>query len=386
LKKVGILRGSGLNAYEGQYLEKLPQHDFQPVGITTYDNKFDLSRLSFPVRTSHTYVTWTKDILHPMLSAVGKLTKYNFNSWNYRIINLHKMIKDLDLIYSADAWYPYTLQAIKTGKPTIVMQWENIPFNLEGHPYKEIKRYNYKHAAYFIAITEKAREALVLEGVEENKISVVPVGLDCKRFKPAKKNRDLMKKFGLSEDSVKILFIGRLVEEKGIHDLLNAFSLLAKKVSNIELLLAGGGEENMLIHLKQMVSSLQIESKVKFLGKIPYENVPEIHNLADVFCYPSIATEKWAEQFGYSMVEAMACEKPVISTFTGSIPEIIKDRETGILVSQKNPSELESALEELIISEQERTQLGQNGRQWVLEQFEADKVAGRLAQIFCRFV
>ncbi len=104
LHKVGILRGSVLNLYEGQCFEKLPKYDFQP-DISTHDNKADLSKLGFPYRIGHTYITFTRVALRPMLSIVGRLTKYNFNSWNYRIGNL-KTTSDLDLIYSTDTWYP----------------------------------------------------------------------------------------------------------------------------------------------------------------------------------------------------------------------------------------------------------------------------------------
>jgi glycosyltransferase involved in cell wall biosynthesis len=97
---------------------------------------------------------------------------------------------------------------------------------------------------------------------------------------------------------------------------------------------------------------------------------------------PSAETKTWAEQFGYSLVEAMACGKPAVSTWTGSIPEVVKHRETGILVEPNNPAALESALEELILNEAEREKFGVNGRDWVLQKFEADKVASQIAGIY----
>jgi len=159
---VGILRGPSLNPYEGQCFEKLPKYGFQPIGIATYDNAFDLSEIHFPVRVGHNFKTLTKGKLRPLLSAAGKVTKYNFASWNLRVFNLKKLTSDLDIIYSADMWYPYTYQAVKTGIPTVVMEWENIPFNEEARPYSKIKKHNRERAAHFIAITEKAKEALVV--------------------------------------------------------------------------------------------------------------------------------------------------------------------------------------------------------------------------------
>lgn len=383
---MGILRGPSLNPYEGQCLEKLPKYGFQPVGITTYDNAVNLSEIHFPVRFGHNLKTLTKGKFWPLFVVAGKVTKYNFGSWNLRVFDLKKLTADLDIIYSADMWYPYTYQAVKTGIPTIVMEWENIPKNVEALPYSKIKKYNREHATHFVAITEKAKEALVIEGVRPNRISVVPAGLDCERFKPAERNEQVAKKLGISKDSIRILFVGRLVPEKGIFDLLNAFSILLRNVQNVELLIVGSGSSSMQIQISRHVANLKIGGKVKFLGSIEYSNMPQIHNLADVFCLPSIPTKTWAEQFGYSMVEAMACGKPVVSTSSGSIPEVVKDRATGILVKPNDPRGLESALEELILNKQERDAFGRNAREWVLQKFEANKIAMQLANIYCKFI
>jgi starch synthase len=384
LRKVGVLRGPQLNPYEGQYFEKLSQYGFQPIGITTRDKAKHLKEISFPIRSGHNLQSLTKGYLKPFFSLVGRATKYNFNSWNLRVVGLNKLVKDIDIIHSADSWYPFTYQAVKTGKPTVATQWENIPFNVKGNPYVKIQKYNWEHVTHFIAITQKAKEALMIEGVNPEKISVIPAGLDCDRFKPSQKAT--ANKFGISYHAIKILFVGRLTPEKGIFDLLNAFALLLKNHQNVELLVAGSGTAKIQAEIRGLASSLNIVGKVKFLGSIPYSEMPELHNLADIFCLPSVETYFWAEQFGYSLVEAMACEKPVISTATGSIPEIVKDRVTGILVEQKTPLALEAALEELLVDKEKREQFGRDGRVWVLEAFEANKVAEQLAALYKRFI
>ena len=384
MHKVGILRGPYLNPYEGQYFEKLVKYGFEPIGITTHDKKKHLSEITFPIRAGHNLQTLTKGKLKPFFSLVGRATKYNFQSWNLRIVGLNKLIEDLDIIHSADIWYPFTYQAVKTGKPTLATEWENIPFNVKGTPYTKIQEYNRKHITHFIAITEKAKAALITEGVNPKKISVIPAGLDCERFKPTAKAAT--NRFGISGETTKILFVGRLTTEKGIFDLLNAYALLIKVHQNVELLVVGTGTPEMQAKITLLTESLKIQSKVKFLGSISYSEMAEVHNLADIFCLPSVETNFWAEQFGYSMVEAMACEKPVVSTVTGSIPEIVKDRNTGILVEQKNPIALEAALEELLVDKKEREKFGKNGREWVLEAFEANKVAKQLAELYTRFI
>jgi starch synthase len=383
---VGILRGSSLNPYEGQYFKKLPHYGFQPIGIMTYDNSFRADEIPFPVRVGHSYKTLTKGKFRLLQRLAKKATKYNFESYNFRIYNLKGLTRDLDVIHSADIEFPYTYQAAKTGIPTVVTEWENIPFNFEEQPYSRIKKYNREHIAHFIAITEKAKEALIAEGVGSNRITVIPAGIDCETFKHASRNIGLLEKFGLSKDTTKILFVGRFVPEKGIFDLLNAFSMLLTKEQKLELLIVGSGTTEMTIEINRLISTLKIRRQVKFLGSIKYADMPQIHNLADIFCLPSTETKTWAEQFGYSLVEAMACGKPAVSTWTGSIPEIVKNRETGILVKPNNPIELKSALEELSLNSSVREKFGANGREWVLQRFEADKVAGQIAGIYRKVI
>ncbi len=384
MRKVGVLRGPNLNPYEGQYFEKLTKYGFQPIGITTHDKEKHLPEITFPIRAGHNLQTLTKGKLKPIFSLFGRATKYNFESWNLRVIGLNKLVKDLDIIHSADIWYPFTYQAVKTGKPTIATEWENIPFNVKGKPYLKIQEYNRQHVTHIIAITKKAKEALLTEEVNPERISVIPAGINCDRFKPTAKTTT--NRFGVSDNSTKILFVGRLTPEKGIFDLLNAFSLMIKKHQNIELLVAGSGTQKMQRQITKLAESLKIQNKVKFFGSIGYSEMAEIHNLADIFCLPSVETDFWAEQFGYALVEAMACEKPVVSTITGSIPEIVKDGVTGILVEQKNPVALQLALEELLLDKKEREQLGRNGRAWVLEAFEANKIAKQLASLYERLI
>jgi len=384
LRKVGILRGPNLNPYEGQYFEKLSKYGFEPIGITTRDKAKNLPEISFEIRSGHNLRSLTKGKLKPLFSLVGRATKYNFESWNLRVIGLKKLTEDLDIIHSADSWYPFTYQAVKTGKPTIATQWENLPFNVHGNPYMKIQEYNREHVTHFVAITEKAKEALLTEGVKPEKITVIPAGVDCDRFKPTPK--ESTNKFGITGDSTKILFVGRLTPEKGILDLLTAFASLTKNRQNVELLIAGTGTQEKQTQIEKLISSLKIQNKIKLLGNIPYTDMPILHNLADIFCLPSIEVNFWAEQFGFSIVEAMACGKPVVSTATGSIPEIVKNRKTGILVEQKNPAMLQSALEELLVDPKERELFGINARKWVLEAFESNKIAKQLATLYEQFI
>ena len=82
----------------------------------------------------------------------------------------------------------------------------------------------------------------------------------------------------------------------------------------------------------------------------------------------------------------MACGKPAVSTWTGSIPEIVKHRQTGILVKPNDPDALKSAIEELVDNKATREKFGLNGREWVLKMFEANKVASQIADVYRKVI
>lgn len=312
--------------------------------------------------------------------------KHDFNAYKYLIWNLNELTKDLDILHSADIWYPFTYQALKTGIPTVVTEWENIPFNYEWSPYRKIKKYARGHVAHFVAITEKAKRALVAEGIDPDRISVVPAGIDCERFKPTEREKEVMSQFQIPEEAVRILFVGRLSPHKGIFHLLKAFSQLCRKFRDVFLIVVGSGYPEVMLEIARLKVKFKIKDRIKLLGSIKYSLMPKIHNLADVFCLASVASKHWEEQFGYTLVEAMACGKPVVSTLTGSIPEVVVNGATGLLVQPNDVHDLQEALEKLILDEKKRKSLGRNARRWVLRKFEANKVAKQLSDTYRNFI
>jgi starch synthase len=387
MPKVGILRGNSLTPYEWQTYRVLPKHGFQPIGIVTFDSIYNVSDIPFPTRVGNNFKTLTGCKLIRPLRWATRFLKQDFSSINFWISNFKELTDGLEIIHSWDVWYPYTYQAVKTGIPTVVTEWENIPYNYEKWPYVGIKKYNRKHVAHFIAATQKAKEALMIEGVEPERITIVPGGMDCELFKPRLIDEQVIKKLGVSKGTVKILFNGRLVPEKGIFDLLNAFGLLVKKTPNVVLLIkAAPNSPRNRNQIHALISKLEIGSRVRFIADMAYSDLSLLHNVADIFCLPSTRTKTWAEQFGYSLAEAMACGKPVVSTWSGSIPEVVEHRSTGLLVPPHNPAALGAALEELTLNKSLRERYGKNAREWVLEKFEINHVASQIADVYRRLI
>lgn len=153
-----------------------------------------------------------------------------------------------------------------------------------------------------------------------------------------------------------VLFVGRLHEEKGVLVLLNAFSRVLAQVPTARLVLAGDGPARSQVESE--IVSRQMSGVVTLLGVVKNRDMPHLFRRADVFCAPSITTRKWAEQVGMSSLQAMACGLPVVSTYSGAIPEYIPDGLAGILVPEGDAGALANALVELLTN---RTRAGEMG-------------------------
>jgi glycosyltransferase involved in cell wall biosynthesis len=108
--------------------------------------------------------------------------------------------------------------------------------------------------------------------------------------------------------------------------------------------------------------------------------MPAIHNCADIFVLPSLPTPSWQEQFGYVLIESMACGKPVISTCTGSIAEVVGD--TGILVPPNDFTALSRAMEDLATTPAMWKTLGSRSRSRAEELFDARRTSSRLRRYY----
>lgn len=191
----------------------------------------------------------------------------------------------------------------------------------------------------------------------DKKISVVPFGIDLEKFAPT-----LPVKRIFEPDQIIIGTVKSLEEKYGVVDLVDAFALLKKKMPEapLKLLIVGKGSQEQL--LKKMVSDHGIENDVFFTGWINVEDVPGYHNQIDIAVFPSTLD---SESFGVAVVEASACEKPVIVSRKGGLVEVVDENVTGLVVPAHNAEALSLAIEKLVKDPELRVKLGKAGRERV---------------------
>jgi glycosyltransferase involved in cell wall biosynthesis/2-polyprenyl-3-methyl-5-hydroxy-6-metoxy-1,4-benzoquinol methylase len=364
MPEVAIIRGPNLNQWEVQNYEPLSDK----FNITLYSNDnpaFDLTHINLPV---------VKLPSHPEDRAYMKGLEFE--------------LFDKDIIYTADITWMFTYQAViakhKFGKKVIALEWENIPFaHEESEIVRDIKQLNRNLVDVFVAVTKRAKDALLLEGVPGDKIVVIPMGIDTGRFRPDKETgKRIRKDLGIAEEEKVVLFTGRMVWEKGIYDLVHAAKLvmLDNKIKPLPLRFVVVGRGPEAREIKKTVNRLCMNDIFLFIESHPYHQMHEIYNIADIFVLPSIATRNWKEQFGMVLAEAMACGVPVISALSGSIDEVVAD--AGLLVQPNDPTELSAAIIKLLKNDDLRKELGIKGRERAEREYDSKKIAGKFAALF----
>jgi len=193
--------------------------------------------------------------------------------------------------------------------------------------------------------------------------------VDTNRFAPVEPEQKLRlrEKLNLPRELTISIYTGRLVSYKGLPLLLQTWNDLLKKHKNVLLVLAGiGGLDihNCENELHEYVASHRMEQNVLFTGAI--QNIPDYLQASDIFVFP---TEN--DAFPSSVVEAMACALPVITTPVGAIKTIIAHEQNGILIQPGNQKQLLEALAIMISSAALSSQLGRAARLTVLDRYSA---------------
>jgi starch synthase len=383
-KKVAIIRGANLNKFEMQIYEPLCEH-FQIEAFCIAKNNFSLQGINLPVHR----LLGIEVLLPRILRKYYDMVFGAFLEMYQPMFGLRRRLKDFDVLHIPEVSYYYSHQAAqakaKYGLKMVATHAENRPFPY-GKTWLSRRRVNrvIEQVDLFLPLTHKAEEVLLLLGVRPERIEVVPFGIDVDAFKPEPKDLSWGARLGIDENDIVILFVGRINRGKGVYDLVYAAKKLLDDSQlagmSIKFLLVGSGRAQRRV--RKLARRLGIAPALKMVDNLEYDLMPRMHNLADIFVLPSIASRWWQEQFGMVLIESMACGKAVVATTSGSIPEVVGD--AGLLVQPNDPFSLAEAIKELILNQELREELGKKGRQRAEADFSIPVVSGKLLRIYGR--
>lgn len=240
--------------------------------------------------------------------------------------------------------------------------------NFKSWLLQKIGKWAMRYAARVRVISRAIYNQVLERGIDERKIRLVSLRVDLDAFNPGK-----FKSSG--SRSLAVGYVGRLVDGKGLEDLMVAVSSLKFQVEGFNVLIFGSGPLEQ--KLKKMAQELGISDLVEWRGFTPYSKVPEALAEIDIFVYPS-----WHEGFGRSIMEALAMEKAVVATKVGGIPDLVRDGENGFLVEPHNPDQLAEKIKILLENQDLREKFGKAGHAWVAKNFEWREGIQKFAQIF----
>ncbi len=239
----------------------------------------------------------------------------------------------------------------------------------------EIRHKIFENVDLVMPVCEYFKNRLIEFGCDENKIIVLHSAIDIEKFLFKKRKR---KKGG----PVKLLTVSRLNEKKGVHHAIQAIKYIIKRHPKLQYIVLGDGRYRPI--LQSLIRKLRLEKHVHLVGwKTPGQVVRMLAN-SHIFILASATSSRGHEEgIPNAIMEAFASGLPVISTWHGGIPEIVEDKKSGFLVSERNSKMLAKRLDYLIRNPERCNKMGRAGRLMVKKYFDRDVVNNTLICI-CR--
>ncbi len=261
--------------------------------------------------------------------------------------------------YNLATWHALAL-AQSVGARSLFFSWQNITRRYPP-PFAWGEAWTLRTVDYALMGTESAADVWRTKGYRGDYTVVPQFGTDPDLFRPAEAR---------PERPFTVGYIGRLVPEKGITDLLRALAALG---GNWRLRLVGSGPQRA--ELERLAGELGVRDCVTFVGSVPSTQMPDQYHHLDALALPSRTRPNWKEQFGRVLVEAMASGVPVVGSNSGAIPGVIGDG--GLVFPEGDIPALTDALRRLQTDADLRQALGSAGRARVLAHFTHKQVASQ---------
>lgn len=244
-------------------------------------------------------------------------------------------------------------------------------FALKNRMAEKIKRFSLAHCDAWTSNTFATAHAIsYYDSLPAPHI--IPMGIDIENFGAGDRQK---LRAEISNNTFIILFVGRLVEKKGIDDLIIAFSLLPHEIRrNSRLWIVGDGYQREM--LDTLVHQYKLEDMVTFWGKVPNNCLPDYYAAADLFVGPSVISESGdTEGQGVVFLEAAGAKLCILTTDVGGISEVIENGKTGILVRPRDPKDLARNMEKLLTDHNLRKTLASNAYYKLIKYYSWDKIA-----------
>ncbi len=350
--------------------------------------------------SAHT-IKWAKALAqHPMdilLLGLAELSHTQFDGIeNLSVRSLHQLIDYKHQALSKIKYLkalPVVKQCVREFKPDIVHAHYATSYGLLGalsgfHPliisvwgsdiyefpttsflHKRLLQYNLGKADKILSTSQSMAKETAL--YTNKNIDITPFGIDTDIFKPQKT------KTIFHPNDIVIGTIKSLEPVYGIDRLIDVFHNLVQKHPKLPLKLMIVGSGSLEHSLKQQAQDLGIQNRTTFIHHVPHAQVVDYYNMLSIF----VALSR-SESFGVSVIEAGACEVPVVVSNVGGLPEVVEDQVNGFVVDGTMPQAAELAIEKLILDTDLRQTMGKRGRQRVQQYYNWQDNVKQMMEIY----
>ena len=304
-------------------------------------------------------------------TPIGAIFRIKNQIRDFDVVHVHEHRQTLSIIacYFARRYgIPYVVQAHGSVLPF---------FQKEGlkNIFDKVFGFKILHGASKVfALTEVEKEQYLKMGVEEDRIEIVPLGINIEEYSDLPEEGIFREKFNISKDDKLIIFIGRVHEIKGLDLLIDAFKELADSESDVKLAIVGP-DDGYMDALNLRIAECDLSDKVIVTGPLYKSEKQDALVDCDLFVMPS----KY-ESFTTSGLEAMACGKPLVLTKNNHIHDWV-DGSVGLACDDDKMS-LKDAMAEVLFDEELSKKFGMNGRRLIQEKYNWDMINEQILNIY----
>lgn len=272
------------------------------------------------------------------------------------------------------------LSARLLGIPLITTVHGGDIFALRGSVLRRLKAFALGKADA-VTVNSSATRAAVMEVAPRlRKVLAIPMGVSEHREANPGRVQELRHRYGL-KDGPLLVYVGRLVEEKGVEDLIRAVSAVSPELPNTTAMIVGEGQDRAA--LERLVQELGLQERIFFTGWVEPGEVVNYLAAGDMFVGPSrTSPEGWVEAQGLTFIESMLAGTPVIATRTGGIVDCVQHETTGLLVEERSPDKLAAAISRLASSPGLAENLAEAGAHLARSEFSRNLSAQRFSDLF----
>ena len=237
-----------------------------------------------------------------------------------------------------------------------------------------------RQADAVVTLSEVLKAECIREGIDEDKIGVVPNGVAVEHYAPKDRAGELANRLGIESGDVVLGYIGLVRSLEGLRLLLQASEVLRGRYANLKVLIVGGGRD--LPALQREAHDRGLADVVIFTGEIPHGQIADYYAMLDVFVIPRTRSRVTELVTPMKPYEAMAMEKAVVVSDVAALMEVVTDGETGRVFAADDVERLTQTCAELIENPALRMQLGQKGREWVRSERAWARVVNGYGEIY----